>query len=360
MTRTLLAALLTLGDPGTLTGGYLFHRRLAERAIAHQARVDFVSVPERPFPLALMDTPDVLAAIERIQPDVVVLDSIAAAFLAFQAPARPMVGMLHQPPGGIDYGPARAFVQAALDRRAYRQLQRLMVASESLADELRRQGEPSQRIQVVPPGRDVALEVGPPPGDLRRGRQAAFLCVGNWVWRKGILSLLEAFARLAQSAATLHLVGNTAAEPAYARRVWARLARDDLRSRVVVHGPVSTHAVAALYAAADLFVLPSMKEPYGTVYGEAMAFGLPVVGWRAGNLPYLAEDEREGLLVEPGDLEGLAAALDRLAHDRASRERMGVAAVRRAMERPTWDQVADLFFRHLREVAAGQRANGAP
>jgi len=49
-------------------------------------------------------------------------------------------------------------------------------------------------------------------------------------------------------------------------------------------------------------VLPSLKEPYGTVYGEAMAFGLPVVGWRAGNLPYLAEDEQEGLILAPGDV----------------------------------------------------------
>ena len=55
-----------------------------------------------------------------------------------------------------------------------------------------------------------------------------------------------------------------------------------------------------------------------------MAFGLPVVGWRAGNLPYLAEDEREGLLLELGDVEALSQALLRLARDpdvRASLER---------------------------------------
>ena len=58
--------------------------------------------------------------------------------------------------------------------------------------------------------------------------------------------------------------------------------------------------MAALYRDADVFVLPSLREPYGTVYGEAMAAGLPVVGWRAGNLPHLAGHGREGLLVEPG------------------------------------------------------------
>ena len=125
---------------------------------------------------------------------------------------------------------------------------------------------------------------------------------------------------------------------------------------MVVHGPLSLGEVAAMYAAADAFVLPSLKEPYGTVYGEAMAFGLPVVGWRAGNLPYLAEDNREGLLVEPGNQSGLTAALRRLADDAELRIRLGAAARDRALGRPTWDQVAGLFFDHLREVVAEAQA----
>jgi glycosyltransferase involved in cell wall biosynthesis len=354
MTRTLSAVLITLGDPGRLTGGYLFHRRLADLAPAHAARLEFVSFPDRLFPLAILDARRVIAAAARHAPDVLVIDSIAAAFLGpallLRRPPVPLIGMLHQPPGGIDHGPLRSRAQAVLDRLAYRHTTRLLVASDSLAEQFRSIGEPAERIRVVPPGRDVATSAGPPPGDLRRGRRAAFLCVGNWVARKGILSLLEAFAAVEQDAATLHLVGDTAAEPAYAERINARLAQPDLATRVVVHGPVSVGEVAALYAAADAFVLPSLKEPYGTVYGEAMAFGLPVVGWRAGNLPYLADHEREGLLVEPGDVAGLTAALRWLAHDPLLRERLGAAARQRALSRPTWDQVAALFFDQLREV----------
>lgn len=343
---------MTLGDPGTLTGGYLYHRRLAELAPRHGFGLEFASFPERPFPLAILDAPRVLQRINEQQPDVVVLDSIAAAFLAFQAPDRPMLAMLHQPPGGIDHGPLRTRLQASLDRLAYRRARRLLVASDSLAEDLRRQGQPAQQIVVVPPGRDVADAVGPAPDNLRQGRRAAFLSVGNWVERKGTLSLLDALATLDASAATLHLVGDTRAEPSYGDRVEQRLAQADLSGRVVVHGPLSTSQVAALYTAADVFVLPSLKEPYGTVYGEAMAFGLPVVGWRAGNLPYLADNEREGLFVEPGDLEGLASALRRLADDADLRARLGAGARRRALGRPTWDEVAARFFGQLREVAA--------
>lgn len=353
------AVLITLGDPATLTGGYLFHRRLAELAPAHAARLEFASVPDRPFPLAIVDGPRVLGATARLRPDVVVIDSIAACFIAptlrLSRPRWPMVGMLHQPPGGIDHGPLRTRVQAVLDRLAYARLDRLLAASESLAADLQQDGQPPRRIRVVPPGRDVATTIGAATADLRDGRRAAFLCVGNWVPRKGVVDLLEAFAALPGEAATLHLVGDTSTDPAYAARVRARLAQHDLARRVVVHGPLAIGDVAAMYGGADAFVLPSLKEPYGTVYGEAMAFGLPVVGWRAGNLPYLADHEREGLLVEPGDVRGLTSALARLATDAGVRERLGAAAKQRALGRPTWDEVAALFFNELRSVVTRGR-----
>jgi len=178
--------------------------------------------------------------------------------------------------------------------------------------------------------------------------------VGNWVERKGLLELLEATARLPDGLATLHLAGDDRADPGYGDRVRARLARPDLAGRVVVHGPLPAEGVAGLYQAADVFVLPSLREPYGTVWGEAMAAGLPVVGWRAGNLPHLAEHGREGLLADPGDVDGLAAAMARLAGDVSLRRAMAAAAAERAAGRPTWAESAALFFAALGEAAGGQ------
>jgi glycosyltransferase involved in cell wall biosynthesis len=70
----------------------------------------------------------------------------------------------------------------------------------------------------------------------------------------------------------------------------------------VVHGALDRARISALYHGADVFVVPSIREPYGTAYGEAMAAGLPVVGWRAENLPHLATHDREGLILPPGDI----------------------------------------------------------
>jgi glycosyltransferase involved in cell wall biosynthesis len=89
-----------------------------------------------------------------------------------------------------------------------------------------------------------------------------------------------------------------------------------------------------------------------------MAAGLPVVGWRAGNLPHLAEHGREGLLASPGDVDALSVALARLAGDEDLRRRMAAAAGRRAAARPTWAQSAALFFAALHETAATGQATG--
>jgi Glycosyl transferases group 1 len=340
----LAVSLVTLGSPEQLTGGYLYHRRMAELAPRHDADVAFLTVPALPFPL-----PMALAgqAVRRAAPaDVLVVDSIAAAFVAPWRPPRPLAAILHQPPGGIDHRLPRRAVQAALDRALYRRCDLLMLASRTLVAEMH--GFPTA---VVAPGRDVAAPPGGPPIDLRRGRRAALLHVGNWVERKGTLDLLDAFGGLPAGLATLHLVGRTDIDRRYAARVQARLARSDLTGRVVVHGPVTRDEVAAFYRSADVFVLPSYREPYGTAYGEAMAAGLPVVGWRAGNLPNLADDDREGVVLAPGDVAGLSAALERLADDLDYRQRLAAGAAARGRRLPTWDDTARRFFGLLRDVA---------
>jgi glycosyltransferase involved in cell wall biosynthesis len=341
----LVVCLLTLGSPEQLTGGYLYHHRLSELAPRHGARIQLVSLPRLPFPL-----PTAFGRrIDRLRraSDVLVVDSIVAAYVAPWKPGPPIAAILHQPPGGIDHGPLRRLTQAALDRALYRQASLLLVASETL----REAGLPAVPTVVVPPGRDVAPAADRPRLDLRRGRRAALLSVGNWIPRKGTLDLLDAFSRLPEDLATLHLVGRTDVDRRYGAQVARRVSRPDVTDRVVVHGAVSRDRVADMYGSADVFVLPSYREPYGTVYGEAMSAGLPVVGWRAGNLPHLADHGSEGLIVEPGDRSALASALQRLAGDPDYRDQLAVAAAERAGHLPTWDETTARVIQLLSALA---------
>ncbi|MGZ4666646.1 MAG: glycosyltransferase [Frankiaceae bacterium] len=371
----LRVVLITLGDPGRLTGGYLYHRRVAALAPEFGAAVEFVSVPQRAFPLPALAGRGVLAAAARARPHVLLLDSIAAGYLApwlgRVRPPAPLAAILHQPPGGIDGQRWRVLLQTRLDLHAYRYARLLVAASQDLADQVGTQIRPGQRLVVVAPGRDADAGVAPASGeeagggsgpagpadrpeqlDLRRGRLAALLCVGNWVAHKGVLDLLDAVAQLPGETVTLHLVGDPHADPVYAGRVLARLDRPDVAGRVVVHGAVPAGATCGFYRAADVFVLASRRESYGTVYGEAMAAGLPVVGWAAGNLPHLARDGEEGIVVPTGDHRALSAALRRLSLDEPLRRRMGAAARRRALTFPTWRESTEQLFACLRAAAA--------
>jgi len=350
----MVVALLTLGDPERLSGGYLYHRRMAEAAPRHGARIVFLSFPESSFVLSTASGPALLRRARAGGTRVLLLDSIAAPLaapsLGLRRPPLPVAAILHQPPGGVDLRPALARLRAPVDRLAYRHARVLLATSELLADQLAARGVPPERVRVVPPGRDVAAVPAVGATDLRDGRRASFLCVANWLEHKGILELLEAFARLPPEAGVLHLAGDEGVAPAYASRVTDRLARPDLAGRVVRHGPLSAEAVATLYASVDVFVLPALHETYGTVWGEAMAFGLPVVGWRAGNLPHLVDDRREGLMAPPGDVDALAQALLELALNEELRQRLGRAALKRALARPTWDETAAAFFGAIRAV----------
>jgi glycosyltransferase involved in cell wall biosynthesis len=342
-------ALITLGDPETLTGGYLYHRRVAELAPRFDASVTFVSTA----PHVLGAAAAAQATLKRAASlgDAVICDSIVAAPLsiALTRHSGRVVGMLHQGPGGIDGSRVRRQLQRPFDLIAYRRMIHLIVASEQLRHSFTQFGFGDDGITVVAPGCDPPDTRSDEDGaDLRGESRVAFLCVGNWVGRKGIVELLDAWASLPPGLGRLHLVGDDGVDPRYARLVRRRVA--SVADTVVVHGPVSRARVDTLYRAADIFVLPSFREPYGTVYGEAMAAGLPVVGWRAGNLPYLIEDGKEGLMSRPGDVDGLARSLERIASNDELRARMAAAARARGALLPTWEDTAARFFSVIRRV----------
>lgn len=175
--------------------------------------------------------------------------------------------------------------------------------------------------RIIPNGVDYVLFAEAEPAALPGldPERLRVLFVGAMVKRKGLPLLLESFARLAarREGVDLLVVGDG---PDRARIEAALPAA--LAGRVHFLGAITERArLAAVYAAADVFCAPSLgRESFGMVLVEAMAAGLPVVGFDIEGYRDVVSQGVDGLLVEPGNAEALSGALDYfLAHPEARR-----------------------------------------
>jgi glycosyltransferase involved in cell wall biosynthesis len=101
--------------------------------------------------------------------------------------------------------------------------------------------------------------------------------------------------------------------------------------------------VANVQAAADIFVMPSFSEGLPLALLEAMFAGSPIVASRTGGMPEAVRDGREGILVAPGNVGELRAALAKLLRDPSLRQRLGAAARNRAMEHFSLQRMANCY-----------------
>ena len=165
---------------------------------------------------------------------------------------------------------------------------------------------------------DSFLQEQPKPIPTRP--QALF--VGVLERYKNVDGLAEAWRRAAPRVrdARLHIVGSGTLQP-----VVEQLVRD-LPEQTSWTERLTQSGVASALDDSTLLVLPSRSEGMGRVIVEAFCRGRPVVGSRVGGIPDLVQDESNGLLVEPGDTNGLADALVRVLAERDLAVRLGAGA----------------------------------
>jgi glycosyltransferase involved in cell wall biosynthesis len=157
----------------------------------------------------------------------------------------------------------------------------------------------------------------------RRGTRLQVLFVGWLLEAKGVPELLEAAAHYPDVDFTL--IGHHHSE--FVERIADQL--EAARDHVRVLEPRPREEMIGLYAEADVFVLPTLREGFPMVVLEAMAARLPVVATPIGAIPDVVRDGQEGIIVPPANAEALAAALGRLLDDPALRRRMGERGRRR-------------------------------
>src|SRR5439155_6694886 len=189
-------------------------------------------------------------------------------------------------------------------------------------------------IRYVPPARVTLRD------ELRLGpADRLAVSVGNLYPVKGHQHLIDALALVADRFPTLHLAicGRGELERALASR-----ARDHgLGGRVHLLGLRSD--IAAILAAADIFVLPSLSEGLPLALIEAMFAGCPIVASDVGEVGVALARGEAGVLIEPGNPAALAEAVDRLLSDPKQARLLSERAARRARAEYDASQMVDRY-----------------
>jgi len=342
---SLVHVLLPAGvdDPAHPSGGNRYDRRLCDGLAALGWTVREHVVPggwPRPDAAAL-------AALARTLADLptgalVVLDgliaSVAAAVLAVERARLRLVALVHMPrPDGV---PGEADELQALGA-----MRAIVTTSEWTRERLvRGYGIRPELVHAAPPGVDPApAATGTPTG-------RHLLAVGAVVPHKGQDLLLDALGRIAHLDWRCSLVGPLDRAPDFVDGLRRAAVAD---GRVRMTGALAGAALADAYASADLLVLPSRTESFGLVVLEALAAGLPVIGFRVGGVPEALGGEAEeapGILVPPEDPAAFAAALGAWLTDPDLRAGLRAAAVARRATLPGLERTARVVSEVLAAV----------
>jgi glycosyltransferase involved in cell wall biosynthesis len=200
---------------------------------------------------------------------------------------------------------------------------RVVCVSDFSRAQLMRLVEPEHwsKLVVVHCGVEPAAYAG--DGAALHRNPVEILTVGRLEAMKGFPLLIDAFAQLVRAGIDVRLT--VVGDGPDAERLRGQVSRHGIADRVTLTGALDAEAVTQRLSTADIFCLPSFAEGVPVVLMEAMAAGVPVVSTRVMGIPELVEDETSGLLVAPGRVSPLVAALRRLAEDPATRRAMGRA-----------------------------------
>ncbi len=160
---------------------------------------------------------------------------------------------------------------------------------------------------------------------MPRRQSGADLCfVGRVVREKGLHILVKALHKITMIRIRTLIVGPV--EEKYYKKLEKLIFRLSLDRHIEFKGPVYNDDKHDLIAGSKLFVLPSLKEYTPNVILESQALGVPVIATRVGAIPEMILDRDTGLLVEPGNVDQLADAIEALLADEELRKRMSVRA----------------------------------
>lgn len=344
--------LLIYGSLDTVSGGYLYDRKLVAFLREQGDDVHVISLPWRNYAAHLSDN-----LTFRLPPDLDILiqDELNhPSLLAANAKRQPypIVSLVHH----LRCSELRPSWQNAF----YRLVEQGYLKSvdgfifnshttRKVVTDLIGDGKP-QIVAYPPTDRfGAALPAAFVQSRTARPAPLRILFLGNIIPRKGVETLLEAAGRQ-QADMHIDLVGPLTSDPGYGEKMQQLAATLPPQVTVQFHGPLDNSPLIEKLRSTQVMVVPSSYEGFGIVYLEGMGFGLPAIGTTVGGASEIIADGETGFLILPGDAETLAARLSALSADRELLTRLSLNALQRYQQQPTWQQTAGEIREFLKKM----------
>ena len=252
-------------------------------------------------------------------------------------------------------------------RQALRSAARVVANSRYTAALVAAAGVDPRRIEIVHPGCDVQ-RFAPREADEDtkrallgpRWNDRVILTVGNLVERKGHDVAIMALSRVISRVPNVCYV--IAGDGPHRSALEGLVRRLGLQDRVLFAGRIHEEQLPVYYSVCDVFVMPARArvehndvEGFGIVFLEAGACGKPCIGGRSGGIEDAILDDRTGLLVDPGDPEQLAAAIESLLLNPQRAKEFGSRARERVAAEHNWRRVGTRLREIIDAVSAEKR-----
>ncbi|MEO5886907.1 MAG: glycosyltransferase family 4 protein [Anaerolineales bacterium] len=329
------------GSLDTLSGGYLYDRKLVDYLRSEGDTVQVISLPWRNYAAHLTDNfrfrlpanLDILIQDELNHPSLIAANAGKHPY--------PIISLVHH----LRCSELRPRWQNSF----YRVIEKKYLRS---VDGFIFNSKTTQRVVNSLIGQSKPGMVAYPPTDRfgkavsdeeiierAKSEELRILFLGNVIERKGLHTLLKAVS-IQPSAFRVDIVGSLDSEPEYAKKMQELITDNNLSSFVFLHGSLDNEPLTEKLKQAHVLVVPSSYEGFGIVYLEGMCFGLPAIGTTAGAAGEIISNGIDGFLIGPEDAHLLAGRLKLLNERRDLLIQMSLAARSRYLRQPQWAESA--------------------
>ena len=338
--------LVIYGSLETVSGGYLYDRKLVEYLRAQGDTVEIISLPWRNYASHLTDNfsfrlpkgLDILIEDELNHPSLIWANGEKHPY--------PVISLVHhlrcselRPQWQNDF-------YRVIEKKYLRSVDGFIFNSKTtegvVSGVLENRGVVNSKPSVVAyPPTDRFGEAISESEILERAKndELRILFLGNVIYRKGLHTLLMA-VKSQTSKVSVDVVGGLTFEPQYAYEMERYVLTHGLSSVVRFHGALDNEPLIELYKQAHVMSVPSSYEGFGIVYFEGMGFGLPAIGTTAGAASEVITHGSDGYLIEPDDAAALAGYLHEFATNRKLLLELSLNAVKRYQRQPKWNETA--------------------